>query len=612
MNQKDNEQEEVLERVTDAFVAVDRDWRIVYMNAAAERISRRPRRELLGCVLWDEFPDLRNSVFEEKYRRALDEQVPVEFESYYEPLETWVAVKAYPSSSGLSIYAQDITERKKSELALAISEARYRLIVENVNEGICLVDSDYRIAWFNERAAAMWGTGIDPARGKQLQEFIYEEDLPLLRQRMAERRQGHKASYDIRMRRADGTVFWALVRIAPIMGEDGSFQGALGLMTDITDRKRFEAELYAQRERFHVTLSSIGDAVIATDDRGVVTFMNRVAEELTGWPLADASGRPLEEVFKIVNEYSREPVESPVAKVLREGKVVGLANHTSLIARDGSERPIDDSGAPIRDAAGVIIGVVLVFRDNTERARAEAEMREAARRKDEFLAMLGHELRNPLAPIATALEIIRLGANDPAAIARARQIIERQTQHMTRLVDDLLDVSRITRGQITLRSTEVSLASLVNGAVETVRPLLLQRNQRFEQHIPNGAVVLNVDPTRITQVLANLLNNASKFTPDGGSIKLFVEHSGDQLRFRIRDDGAGIAPERLESVFEPFVQLGTGVGRAQAGLGIGLTLVKTLVELHGGRVTALSEGVGKGSEFSVVLPLLSSEERKAG
>lgn len=595
--------EEVLERMTDAFMAVDSGWRITYVNAAAERIAGRSRCDLLGQPLWEACPDLHGSIFEISCRQAMQTQRPVEFETHDAQKDSWMTVRAYPSATGLSLYMQNVTERKKTSLALAASDARYRLIVETANEAIWLGDAEYRTVWINRRTAELIGMPPESALGRPVQEFIYEEDLPELHRRMLERRQGRPASYDIRIRKADGNVFWALARVAPVLGENGAFQGALGMITDITDRKRFEAELHAQRERFQVTLASIGDAVIATDADLRVTFMNRVAEQLTGWREEEASGRPLEEVFRIVELETRAPAESPAAKALRKGKVVGLSRHTALIARNGAECPIDDSGAPIHDASGAIVGVVLVFRDNTERARAEAAQREAARRKDEFLAMLSHELRNPLAPIATSLEIMRLRPDDAAAAARARELIARQLHHLTRLVDDLLDVARISHGRIQLRRARVSVATLVEGALETVGMFIEQRKQRLELAHRHETIVLYVDPTRIIQVIANLLHNASRFTPDGGWIELRAERSGDELLLRVRDNGYGIAPDFLHTVFEPFVQSQAPSGRAQAGLGIGLTLVKTLVELHGGRVQASSAGVGKGSEFTVRLPL---------
>jgi PAS domain S-box-containing protein len=250
--------------------------------------------------------------------------------------------------------------------------------------------------------------------------------------------------------------------IARISGEGSPLFTAH--IQDFTDRKIAEAALEKQSEWLRVTLSSIGDAVVTTDAEGRVTFMNGVAEALTGWPTADAAVRLLTEVFRIVHERTRLPVADPALRALREGVAVGLANHTMLIARDGSERPIDDSAAPMRDGTGAIIGAVLVFRDITERHRVEQDLREADRQKDDFLAMLAHELRNPLAPLRNGLQVMRLASDDALDVAQARAVMDRQLGHMVRLVDDLLDASRIGRNKMKLRRSRVLLSEVVDNA----------------------------------------------------------------------------------------------------------------------------------------------------
>ena len=252
------------------------------------------------------------------------------------------------------------------------------------------------------------------------------------------------------------------------------------------------------------TLRSVGDAVISTDAAGGVQFMNSVAEQLTGWDESGARGQPLETVFRIVNEYTREPVESPVAKVLREGKVVGLANHTLLIGREGEEHPIEDSGAPIIDNAQ-LVGVVLVFRDATHQREKEAALREANTRKDVFLATLSHELRNPLAPIRNAATFLAKSSLSPADHERSRLIIVRQVRHMASLLDDLLDISRITRGVFALKKEYVNLQGLLSEALEAARPLIDQKRHTVKIEWPAEPVEVEADPVRLVQIAANLL-----------------------------------------------------------------------------------------------------------
>jgi PAS domain S-box-containing protein len=372
----------------------------------------------------------------------------------------------------------------------------------------------------------------------------------------------------------------------------------------LTVRAQAAAALHEQREWFSTTLGSIGDAVIATDTQRRVTFLNAVGESLTGWTQEAAVGAPLVNVFKIINEQSRKPVEDPATKVLREGTIVGLANHTVLVAKDGTERPIDDSAAPIRDAEGRIIGVVLVFRDVTERRRAEQALREADRRKDDFLAILSHELRNPLAPIRLAVGMLqKIGPPDPE-LRELRDIIERQTSQLARLLDDLLDVSRIASGKIVLRKERVSLGLAVTSAVESVRPLIDSQRHELSVKLASNPLYVEGDLARLAQVFVNLLNNAAKYTEKGGRIWLSVEREGSDAIVRVRDTGIGIPADQLTHIFEIFVQVDKSLERTRGGLGVGLSLVQRLIELHGGSIEAHSEGAGAGSEFIVRLPAL--------
>jgi PAS domain S-box-containing protein len=368
-------------------------------------------------------------------------------------------------------------------------------------------------------------------------------------------------------------------------------------------RQRAEEELIQAKEWLRVTLASIGDAVITTDTAGGVTSLNPVAERLTGWSQQEALGEPLEQVFQIVNEHSRQPVDHPALRALREGEIVGLANHTILIARDKTERAIDDSAAPIKDEQGRIIGAVLVFRDVTERRREEEALKESDQRKDEFLAMLAHELRNPLAPIRNGVQILRALAPPVPELQLAIDMIDRQAHQMTRLVDDLLDISRITRGKIELRKERVELAAIVRDAIEGSRPLIDQKSHELTVTIPPQPIHLEADLTRLSQVLMNLINNAAKFGGRAGRIWVTAEREEDWLLIRVKDTGIGIPPEMLPRIFDMFTQGDRSLERSEGGLGLGLTLVQRLVEMHGGTVEACSEGLGKGSEFVLRLPV---------
>ncbi len=501
-------------------------------------------------------------------------------------------------------------------------------------------------------------------------------------------------------------------------------------MADLTPDSN--GALHEQRDWLLVTLSSIGDAVITTDLSGRLTFLNHVAESLTGCT-QQVVGQPIDSVIHIINEESRQPVEIPTVEALREDRTVHLASHSLLIAKDGTERSISDSAAPITNAEGKVAGVVLVFRDITERRKTERalakslayaddiiaslrepfivldfnlrvktanrsfydkfqvskeqtenclvydlgngqwdipglrkvldevlsrkqsvhdfevehtfadlgrktmllnarpfppdsdhpelillavedvsavreradELAEASRHKDEFLATLAHELRNPLSPIRNSVHYLGQEGLTEQDVKAARDIISRQVAIMVRLVDDLLDVSRISSNKLDVRKERVDLAAIVQSAVESSRPLLQQCGHELSINLPPEAVPLEADPVRLAQVFLNLLNNAAKYTERGGQISLSARREGSDVVVSVRDNGIGIPSGMLASVFEMFTQVDRSSYQSQGGLGIGLTLVRRLVEMHDGAIEARSDGANQGSEFIVRLPLVT-------
>ena len=376
--------------------------------------------------------------------------------------------------------------------------------------------------------------------------------------------------------------------------------------------RRLHAERVAERQRqlWQVTLSSIGDGVIATDTEGRITFMNAVAESLTGRSLDECLGEPLECAFVIRNEDTGEPQQNPVHDVLRSGNVVGLANHTVLVRPDGTELPIDDSAAPIRDAAGNLFGVVLVFHEVAESRRLQRELvrhaeslREATRRKDEFLAVLAHELRNPLVPLRNGLSILRQGSAPDAAEMPVLLMMERQLVHMVRLVNDLMDLNRIAYGVSELKQAPLYLGDVLARSIEAVRADLDARGHSLRVEAARDVMVLG-DGDRLTQVLSNLLTNSIKYSEDGSTITVRVEEAGDEARIDVADTGIGIPQDQLDRVFEMFSQVRAHQSRAEGGLGIGLSVARGLVEQHGGTLRARSDGPGRGSVFTIRLPVL--------
>jgi PAS domain S-box-containing protein len=435
-----------------------------------------------------------------------------------------------------------------------------------------------------------------------------------LRVKVAEMFEHEDPILDERVRTAAGAARTAIATSLIGFGASlGLLAGAVfALRNRVRERERAAGQLSAEKERFRTTLRSIGDAVIVTDTEGRITLLNPTAQSILLWD-EGALGRPLHEVFPIVNEDTRQPVESPVAKVLRDGQVVGLANHTIVIRRDGSTVPIDDSGAPVRDATGRMVGVVLVFRDIAERRAAERELERSAQllkeqdqRKDAFLGILSHELRNPLAPIRNAVAVLQ--RVDPAGeqAQRAREVIDRQVAQLARLVDDLLDLSRITEGKIRLAKEQFSLREAVRRAVDDHRGLFHRKSIALDCHDAADPIWVEADAHRIAQVLGNLLQNAAKFTNPDGRVEVTLESDGTSALLAVSDDGAGMDAATLGKLFQPFMQAEDTLARTRGGLGLGLALTKSLVELHGGRIEASSAGVGLGSAFVVTLPLAGS------
>jgi PAS domain S-box-containing protein len=374
------------------------------------------------------------------------------------------------------------------------------------------------------------------------------------------------------------------------------------LVTLVLVVRRETRHVRLSEARLAITLRSIGDAVIATDRQGRIVMLNTIAEELTGWSSSRARGAPLDRVFRLVDEAHREPVDSPLARVMREGRVTDIGHHTLLLRRGGAEIPIEDSAAPIRDDSGAIIGVVLVFRDATAERQNARDLLAADQKKDEFIAVLAHELRNPLAPILQAVQIARSPWAKPEQLRWSLDVIDRQGRAMGHLLDDLLDVSRITRGTVEIAKVKVALAEVVDGAVETARPVVEERRHTLTLDVPRQSVTIEVDPLRFSQVIANLLTNAAKYTHPGGVLKLAASIQDTHLTLSVSDNGSGIDPLALPRVFDMFVQVKGPLERQEGGLGIGLAVSKKLVELHGGMIEARSAGLNQGSEFIVRLP----------
>lgn len=516
--------------------------------------------------------------------------------------------------------AEDISARKADEAA------RFRLasIVESSGDAIIGKTLEGIIASWNTGAERIFGYSAAEAIGQHINLLVppgQRDEIPSILERI--RRGESIGHYETRRRRKDGTIIDVSLSVSPIRDDEGRVIGASKIARDVTDRKRTERELARLNQELQERIGElqtlleilpvgvwIGDA----ESRRIVG--NRAANEMLGLPPGTnvspsqpGPGDGQRPGFRYFREGKEIPTnELPMRRAIATRSAV-KSFEQDVVFNDGRVVTLQGSAAPLFDEQGEVRGAVAACADVTERKRAEEALRAADRRKNEFLAMLGHELRNPLGPIRNAVQILGLiGSQEPDA-RTALAMIERQVTHMARLIDDLLDVSRIVRGKIQLRRERCDLARITREAIADNRFDLEAAGLTFHAEVPDEPVWMTGDPTRINQVLGNILNNAQKFTDPGGlvTIRLTVDPGGGFAEITVSDTGIGIEPGYLSVVFEAFSQADSSLDRTRGGLGLGLALVKGLVELHGGDVQASSAGVGRGTEFTIRLPLRPAE-----
>lgn len=492
----------------------------------------------------------------------------------------------------------DVTAQKRAEAALRASEERFRLAADAVNGIIYDYDPQSGRVERTRGLSEVLGYRPDdvPPTAEWWWDQIHPDDRSALG-RLAATAVPDRTAAGYRVRHQDGRWLHVEERAVTLRDAAGEPVRVVGCTVDVTDRERAEAALRASEERFR-SLANATPAIIWTaDPAGRITFHNQRWLDYTGIdPAENVQDWP--RLVLHPDDYQRCTAAWQAA--LRAGTDYEIEVRNRR--RDGAYRWFLTRATPIRDAAGRVVEWYGSTTDIHDRKVAEEVLRDADRKKDEFLATLAHELRNPLAPIRNAVQVLTAKVMADPALARVGEMIDRQVRVMARLLDDLLDVSRITRGKLELRRGRVELAAVVASAVETSRPLLDAAGHELTVDLPAEPVVLDADPVRLAQVFANLLNNAAKYTDRGGHIRLAAVLSQGGVTVGVSDDGIGIAPDMLPRLFEIFSQADPALERAQGGLGIGLSLVRGLVELHGGTVEARSAGPGRGSTFTVRLP----------
>jgi PAS domain S-box-containing protein len=489
--------------------------------------------------------------------------------------------------------------------ALRESEQRLELALEGAELGVWDWNLVTGTVQYDTRCTRMLGFSVAEviSQSQFWEERIHPSDLPEVRAALEAHLADRAPHFQVqhRLRHKDGRWIWILARGRVVAcDETGRPLRACGTHMDITARKLAEEALKRSEAFARSVVESSADCVQVFSLDGQLQWMNENAKQML--EVGGSHGCPSRDLLSF---WESGVVRAEAEAALEAARGTGVGRFRgSRGAADGTRRWWDVLITPIAGPEGMPEQLLAVSRDVTEQRRGEEALKEAARRKDEFLAMLSHELRNPLAPLRNAIQILRLQDWKDPNLLTVREMIERQVMHLVRLVDDLLDVSRVSRGKIQLRKEPFELAVAVRQAEEMSRSLISSRRHEFLVTLPEEPVPVEGDITRLTQVISNLIDNAAKYTDEGGKVWLTLERQSNKAVLRVRDTGRGLDAETMKEVFDLFYQADRNLDRADGGLGIGLSLVKSLVQMHGGTVEAHSDGRGKGSEFVVFLPCL--------
>jgi PAS domain S-box-containing protein len=495
-----------------------------------------------------------------------------------------------------------------SNLQSPETNEHFRDLVAGIEDyAIILLDPAGRVASWNAGAQRLKGYKPEEIIGKHISLFYPPDALqrgwPEYELKVAVRA-GSFSDEGWRVRK-DGSRFWANVTITALNSRSGTLRGFLKITRDLTERKQAEEALRQSEERFRLLVEGVQDyAIFMLDAGGHIVSWNIGAERLKGYSRREILGKH----FSTFYPPEALAVDKPAWELRQALEFGRIEDEGWRLRKDGTRFWANVVITAIYNKEGVLQGFAKVTRDMTERRKVEL-LEETDRQKNEFLALLAHELRNPLAPIRNALHILGLSGADVEKVERARAMAERQVNHMARLLDDLVDLARINQGRFEVRKEVLDINSVVEHALEAIQPECEERQQHLSASLSEHPVWVFGDRTRLEQAMGNLLNNASKYTNAGGRIWVGIDTTETEVKVRVHDSGIGIEPMMLPLIFNLFVQAERRLDRSVGGLGIGLTLVKQLVELHGGHVDAFSPGPGKGSEFAVRLPVVPNEQK---
>ena len=599
----------IVSQATTGVAQIELDGRFTFVNDRYCEMVGYPRAELLQMRMQDltHPEDLPGNL--DQLRRMLEGGPSFEIEKRYirkDGTHLWVSnsVTAIRDAAGVprSVVAVslDITQRRQAEEAMRESEARLRFVLDSMPQKVFTALPSGEVNYVNPQWMEYTGLSFEKIRDWGWTEFVHPDDVEenvLVWRRSIDT--GEPFQFEHRFRALDGSYRWHITRVQPMRDRHGRSLVWIGSSTDVHEAKQLQESFRRSEEYFRELTQNMPLVVWTSLPDGSVDFVNSRWLEMTGQSLEYVRSNP--EAWMIaLHPEDREHAGNSYLHGIRSGN--GFTMEARFLrTSDKTYRWHLNRCVPVFDASGNVLKFLGTCTDIEDQKRLEAELRDTDRRKDEFLAMLAHELRNPLAPIANATRLLRRDQTHDPVQQQARAVIERQVGRLTRLVDDLLEVSRITSGRIQLKQECISLEGIVQRAVETVSPLIEQHRHALTLALPAEPIWVRADSTRMEQVLVNLLNNAAKYTLDGGRIAVNANLEGNQAVIRVIDTGIGIEADLLPRVFDLFTQAERTLDRSHGGLGIGLSLVKRLVEMHGGTVQVHSV-VGKGSEFVVRLP----------
>ena len=651
--------------IGDGVVVTDTEGRMTSLNPIAEALTGWTQRDAVGLPLEDVF-----HIVNEETRKTVDSPVAKVLEhgrivalanhtlliakdGTERPIDDSAApIRAVDGTLlGVVLIFRDVTEVRVAERSLRASEARKSAVLRTALDSIVTIDHEGKIIDFNPAAELMFGYRRDNVIGREMGDVIVP---PALRDSHRQGLKRYLATGEQRVlnrlleltaMRSDGSEFPVELAITAI--GDAEQPMFTGYLRDISNRKQADDALRAAHSELELRvqqrttqlieasgfaqalLESLQTGIVACNAQGVLTLFNQATREFHGLPQEPLPAEQWAQHYDLYRADGVTPLTKEEIPLFRALSGEHVRDVEMVIApKRGKVRTVCASGQSFYDGAGKHLGAVVSMHDITEGKQAAAALREAHddlerrvaartaeldaansalqqadRRKDEFLATLAHELRNPLAPLRNGLQVMRLAGADADVVERARAMMERQLTQIIRLVDDLLDVNRISRGTFILRIERANLADIVHHAMETCGPPIEEKQHRLTVTMPPVPIYVDVDSARLSQALCNLLVNAAKFTPNGGQIWLDMRRAGGDAVISIKDSGVGISADMLDKVFEMFTQLDRSLETSQAGLGIGLSIVQRLVEMHGGSVEAKSAGLGTGSEFILKLPV---------